>query len=368
MVGGKIEARAHSEFLCLAHSGLDSRALRIQALHRLRQMMPIDAFWVATADPATWLLTSAVKEAIPDTAVPCFVENEFLQDDVNKFRILAANHGTPVNSLYRATENRPETSRRFREILRPLGFGDELRAVFRTGGAVWGYACMHCEGGTHGYTLQHLALVSRLAPLLAKGLRTALLLENARRGDGAEQDDPGLVVLADDLSIAATTPSGERWLVEISDRTSRLPLPEAVHSVVARLWALERGEASGGAGRPLPQTRVRTASGRWLVIHASRLSGPGTVGQTAVVLEPAPTSEVAPLLLDAYGLTRRERDVAQFVLRGMPTAAIAAALTISPLTVQQHLKSVFDKAGVSSRRGLIARVFAEQYQPIVRRN
>jgi len=104
------------------------------------------------------------------------------------------------------------------------------------------------------------------------------------------------------------------------------------------------------------------------VIHASRLSGPGTVGQTAVVLEPAPTSEVAPLLLDAYGLTRRERDVAQFVLRGMPTAAVAAALTISPLTVQQHLKSVFDKAGVSSRRGLIARVFAEQYQPIVRRN
>jgi len=62
-------------------------------------MMPIDAFWVATADPATWLFTSAVKEAIPDTAVPCFVENEFLQDDVNKFRMLAANHGTPVNSL-----------------------------------------------------------------------------------------------------------------------------------------------------------------------------------------------------------------------------------------------------------------------------
>src|SRR5215831_11056890 len=80
-------------------------------------------------------------------------------------------------------------------------------------------ACI-ARGEPHGYTLQHLALLSRLAPLLAKGLRTALLLENARRGDGAEQDDPGLVVLADDLSIAATTPAGERWLVEISDRTS----------------------------------------------------------------------------------------------------------------------------------------------------
>jgi DNA-binding CsgD family transcriptional regulator len=175
-------------------------------------------------------------------------------------------------------------------------------------------------------------------------------------------------VLADDLSIAATTLAGERWLAEIGDRTSRLPLPEAVRSVVARLWAIERSEGTEKGGWLLPQTRVRTASGRWLVIHASRLSGPGTTGQTAVVLEPAPASEVAPLLLDAYGLTRREREVAQFVLRGMSTSAIAAALSISPLTVQQHLKAVFDKAGVGSRRGLIARVFAEQYQPMVRRN
>jgi DNA-binding CsgD family transcriptional regulator len=369
MAGGKIEARVHSEFLRLAHSGLDSRTLRLRALHQLREIIPIDAFWVATADPATWLFTSAIKEAIPEEAVPRFVENEFLQDDVNKFRVLAASRAAPVSSLYRATENRPETSRRFREILTPLGLGDELRAVFRTGGAVWGYACMHCEAGTHGYTPQHLALLARLAPLFAEGLRNALLLENARRGDRAEQEDsPGLVVLADDLSIAATTLTGERWLAEIGDRTSRLPLPEAVHSVVARLWALERSEAGEEVDRRLPLTRVRTASGRWLVIHASRLSGPGTAGQTAVVLEPAPASEVAPLLLDAYGLTPREREVAQFVLRGMPTAAIAAALLISPLTVQQHLKAVFDKAGVGSRRGLIARVFAEQYQPMVRRS
>ena len=366
MGSAEIEARIHSEFRRLARSGLDSQTLRRRALHQLRQIMPIDAFWVATADPATWLFTSAVKEAIPEQAVPRFVENEFLQDDVNKFRVLAASRGAPVNSLYRATQNRPETSLRFRDILTPLGFGDELRAVFRAGETVWGYACMHCEAGIHGYTPHHLALLARLAPLLAEGLRTALLLEHARRGEGTEREEsPGLVVLADDLSIAATTPPGARWLAEIRDRTSRLLLPEAVHSVVARLWALERSE---DVDQRLPQTRVRTASGRWLVIHAFRLSGLGTAGQTAVVLEPAPASEVAPLLLDAYGLTRRERDVAQFVMRGMPTAAIAAVLSISPLTVQQHLKAVFDKAGVCSRRGLIARVFAEQYKPMVSRN
>ena len=102
---GEIEARIHSGFRRLAHSGLDSQTLRRRALHQLRQIMPIDAFWVATADPATWLFTSAVKEAIPEQAVPRFVENEFLQDDVNKFRVLAASRGAPVNSLYRATQN-----------------------------------------------------------------------------------------------------------------------------------------------------------------------------------------------------------------------------------------------------------------------
>jgi DNA-binding CsgD family transcriptional regulator len=61
---------------------------------------------------------------------------------------------------------------------------------------------------------------------------------------------------------------------------------------------------------------------------------------------PARPAEVAPLLLQAYGLTHREAEVAQLVLRGSNMAAIAASLGISDLTVQQHLKSVFDKTGV----------------------
>ena len=171
-------------------------------------------------------------------------------------------------------------------------------------------------------------------------------------------------MLADDLSIAATTPAGERWIAEISDRADLLALPEAVQSVVARLRALDRNSRDDLGGCLVPQTRVRTVSGRWLLIHASRLSGPGACGQTAVMLEPARASEIAPLLLNAYGLTRREAEVAQLILRGVATDRIATTLSISPLTVQRHLKAVFDKTGVGSRRELVARVFAEQYQPM----
>jgi len=80
---------------------------------------------------------------------------------------------------------------------------------------------MHCELGIDGYTPQHLALIARLGPIFAEGLRTELSLGNARRGDWpGREDGPGLVVLADDLSITATTPAGERWLGEIGDRAS----------------------------------------------------------------------------------------------------------------------------------------------------
>ena len=87
-----------------------------------------------------------------------------------------------------------------------------------------------------------------------------------------------------------------------------------------------------------------------------------------MIIEPAHPSRIYPLLMSAYGLTDRERDVTRLVLQGASTTQIARDMTVSAHTVQQHLKSIFDKTGVRSRRDLVAKVFFTHYEPRFRDN
>ena len=103
------------------------------------------------------------------------------------------------------------------------------------------------------------AFLAKLTPHLAEGLRTALLIGDARVTPLAPEG-PGLVLLAEDLSLAAMTSSAEGWLAEMakSDWPSSTELPEAVYAVAARLLALEHGCHT--SPDPIPRTRLRTAS------------------------------------------------------------------------------------------------------------
>jgi DNA-binding CsgD family transcriptional regulator len=343
--------QAEHDIIRHCHRGVDALTVQHQVLRLLRVLMPIDAAFFATADPETLLFTGARTEEPLDAVTSLFLDNEFGCDDVNKFTSLAAS-AEHVASLDGATGRDRRSSVRYRDIMRPLGLGDELRAALVVGSQCWGYLCLHRAEHRLGFTPSEAALLARLGPHIAHALRQAVLLGGAP----VTPDDhgPGVVLLADDLSVVAITPEAEHLLSLIHNSgTVELPLPVAVHTVAARLRALERGTAPSTA---LPSTRVRTAAGHWLTVHASRLQGPPGDARIAVIVEPTATRATVPLMLAAHGLTTREAEVARLVLRGTSTRAIADALHISGHTVQDHLKSVFDKVGVRSRRDLVGRL------------
>jgi DNA-binding CsgD family transcriptional regulator len=352
--------RVRREIIRLCHAGLDSRTLRLEIIKQLRKVIPIDVFFFTTADPATLLFTGVVVDEILERATPQFLQNEFLQDDVNKFSWLARS-ATPVGGLIQATRRELEQSPRYRDILAPLALGDELRAALITEGTCWGFMCLHRDRSSPYFTAAEAAFLNRLTSHIALGLRKALLL--ARRTGSPVPDEPGLLLLTDDLSVVAITPAASRWLAEVAeaDWPCKQALPYAVSAVVARLQALERNIDA----QPVlvPRVRLRTASGHWLVLHASRLSGQRAQGQIAVIFEVARPVEVAPLIMQVYDLSKREGEIMQGVLHGLSTSEMVDIFHISSHTVQDHLKAIFEKVGVRSRRELVGQLFAQQYQP-----
>jgi DNA-binding CsgD family transcriptional regulator len=130
-----------------------------------------------------------------------------------------------------------------------------------------------------------------------------------------------------------------------------------------------RSSRSYERSRPIPRSRRRRdcASSprlaRWIALHASRLASTGTERRTIVIIEPATPVEIEPLIVHAYGLSPREREICRLVLQGLCTAAISEQLHISANTVQDHLEGIFEKTDINSRRELAGRLFGEHYRP-----
>jgi DNA-binding CsgD family transcriptional regulator len=330
----------------------------------LRKVLPFDFHAWHTMDPATLIFTGvAAREATSDTRIndpdSCrwLGHCEYGIDDVIQWSSLAR-RSYPIGILSHATQGNPELSPRYRRMLKPLGFEGELRASFVRDGNCWG-AVDFCRGRTTpDFDEQEAKFLASLSAPIADGFRRALLVT-----DGAWEeapDGPGMVVVDHKGMVESVSDGAVRWLDELVDeRPKGGILPAVLDAVAAR--ARHAGSLDASPDQSA-RARACTRSGRWLVVHGMRLQDRGE-GRIGLVIEPATSHEMAPLVLSAYGLTERERQIAQQVIAGASTKGVARSLKISANTVQDHLKSIFRKAGVHSRRELVAKVFFEHYRP-----
>ena len=361
-MGADAKQRARDRIARLAGQGLDLVSFWRAATEAVAGAVP--HYWAPcwyTLDPASLLVTSHFDEGIPELP-PQWLIHEYYEDNVNKLADVARSR-RGIQTLHEVTGGDPASSPRWHQNM-ALGGDQELIAALRTPtGDVWGALGLYREPGRPMFDADELGFVQAVAPSLAEGARRALLVGEAVDPEGP--DAPGLLVLSGDGEVESATPGVERWLQALPDGDwDAGKLPSAVLAVAGR--ALRTAEHPDEPGQ-VAVSRVLSRSGTWVVLHgASLVSGSGR--RVAVIVEPAHPARIAPLLMSAYGLTEREQDVTRLVLQGSSTTEIAERLVVSAHTVQQHLKNVFDKTGVRSRRDLVGKVFFAHYEPRLRDN
>lgn len=355
--------RARHDIVRLAHSGLDLPALDREIGRALKKVVGFEgnSLCLFTMDPSTLLFTGHINgdlDKVENRTVMFEASvNEYEQNDFNKFAQLARSR-RPVATLGDAVRDRPEFSQRYRSLL-DWGFERELRAALvASDSGCWGGLALFRGRGAADFDRSDVAFVEDVAPALAHGVRSALLLSTSREAKVPEA--PGFILLDHAGSVEAITPTAERWLEEfiVPGRPHRGALPQPILAVASRARAVLDGQREG-LGR-VARARVPTRSGRWLILHGTTVEGRTQRG-IAVIMEPARPPDMAALVLQANGLSAREREVTRLVMQGYSTTEIATALHISPYTVQDHLKAIFDKVGVASRRELTAKLYFDHY-------
>jgi DNA-binding CsgD family transcriptional regulator len=355
--------RVRRDVEVLAHAGLDTATFLAEVFESLQRAVPSDAACVASIDPATQLTTGAFK----------FGDLAGRHDTDELWGLLEYGHVEPTSftelaragvlavGMHVATRGDAQRSRRVRELVQSsIGCTDELRLIATARGQLWGGVALFREDRSAPYREEDVEFVSFLSGLLARGLRVGLLARLAAAPPASSASGrPAVMVFDADARLRHASVGAEGRLAELV-RELDAPVPYAVvGSLVAAAWRY-----AAGATDVLPSSRLRLPGGEWVVLHASPLTATdGASAGVVVTIDEARPPEIVPIVVAAFDLTPRERDVTQLVLQGVDTREIAATLHMSPHTVQDHLKSIFNKTGVGTRRELVARVFFDQYVP-----
>ena len=237
--------------------------------------------------------------------------------------------------------------------------------MLRTGSKTWGLVCLMRNDGRGPFTEREVDVLRYVGPIIASELRRFAVQEAE---PAAQLDIPGTALYDAAGRLMHLDAQAEHWFAELAGPS----WPEGPQEAAAIAAVVSRAPmVAVGQERVPASARLRAPSGRWMYVQASCLSSPGGgSGPIAVTIGPAKSSQIAPIIVEAYGLTPREREITQAVARGLANQEIAEALHLSVYsvyTVRDHLKAVFGKVGVTTRGELIAKLFADHYVPDVYR-
>ncbi len=345
--GQRARNRCRERLEALADAPLSADEARLEAIAELRRAVDFARWCWPLSDPDSALSVTGIGEVDFWPSLARLVALEHGGDVTSKPRLLAGDR--PSVALSAATRGDLARSRRWRECLSPYGIGDELMTLCRDRRGCWGSVELMRDSSDPPFDEDDQRLLAQLASTLGAMLRRSAAIRPPVDVRDAEEIPPGTVILDADLAPLSWTPSFRAWVTKLpASAPDPAALPPAVYEIAAR--ALESTRDTVG----LPnRVRIRDANGRWSAIEGAPLEGAGH-GQVAITIRAATADEVFDLLCRIHDLTARERHLTSLLLRGLSTEQLAGALHISPYTVKDHLKAIFAKTGVRSRRELIS--------------
>jgi DNA-binding CsgD family transcriptional regulator len=339
------QASAVREIELLCADDLDHFTLQTEVAATIRRAVDYDVAVQSTVDPASLLDTSCLPlgaDRDPEREQRHF-DLEYRREAPLSYREIARRPARAA--ALRLEIDDPRTVPRFVEIIAPSGGHDELRATFVADEQCWGSISLYRVLGRPEFSQEDVRFFTGVSEVIGRGLRGAFLRAATRHTPGVA-DPPGHMMMSRSGSLLSTTEAAERWLATLEQDDI---VPAAITALVS---ALESQPA-------VRMTVVGTAGP--LVIHGS--TAKGFDDAVAVIIEKPRAIDLTPAIVTAHGLTERERQVTEGVLRGLVTKQIARGLGISEYTVQDHLKAIFAKVGVATRGELTYQLFMRHYLP-----
>jgi DNA-binding CsgD family transcriptional regulator len=302
-----------------------------------------DGWCLFAVDPLTGIRTVMFSRDALECPQDRIIYNETVEHDFNRFADLAAGP-RPVGLLATAGPSAPR-SPRLHEILVPEGFHSELRLVLVSEGRYWGALTLYRDDPRRPFSDAE----ATGAVMLSDALTQVVRRYHVGVADGTVATRPaGLVLFDPSMRLLSISPEAHEWLAAMA-----VSWPSGVNEgdVIRMVYEVARATA-GRSSSPL--CRVRIPGGGWLVASGTLVEA-GDVG-VAVVLAAADSRTTAPAFAAWCGLTSRETQVLAGLADGLVTKMLARSLSISPQTVDDHLKSIYRKAHVRGRDELLALV------------
>jgi DNA-binding CsgD family transcriptional regulator len=347
----------------LSSASMENHELRAAVLAELGTIVPFSWFAWPLTDPETCTGMSPMASIPCPQELPALIRLKYVTAAGRWTSLLGG--GPPAVSLLTATGGNPASSPLWAGILCRYAVTDVLSTVFADRHGCWGWLDLWRTGDDGPFTDSEARYLATAAPTIASGLRRsraagmrrdALQRQGPRppEGEGTlPQDLPqqALLVLDSGLEVTGRSASAADWIGLLQPGPGPYSaVPAEVFNVAAQLLARESGVDVHAAS-----ARVPIGSGRWAVLRSFRLD-PGEDGAAplAVTIQECPSGERLEVFTRCFGLTPRQRSLLELAAGGLDTASLAAALHISPYTVQDQFKAVFAACGVRSRNALLA--------------